>query len=128
MNRLTICPEHFSLTKTVHSVLPYSFWQGYSYIVLPVFSNKSEDKTDLERAVELRWKKCELKKKSDRFKSTGLTPPSIVVQLIPVKMSIGNLKGTDILVYLTIMQHKLAGALRNRGVLKKDCVYDKGPN
>lgn len=73
--------------------------------------------------MELRWKKCELEeKKSDRFKSTGLIPPSAVLQLIPVKMPIGNLKGTDVLVYLTIVQQKLAEALRNRGVLR-EMVY-----
>lgn len=63
MSKLTICPERFSLAETLDSILPNSSWQGYNCIVLLVFGKKSEARTDFERAMELRWKKCKLEKK-----------------------------------------------------------------
>jgi len=63
MNKLTIFPEHFSLTEMFHIVLPHFSWQGYNHIVLLVFSEKLEDRSDFERVMELRWKKFKLKKK-----------------------------------------------------------------
>lgn len=52
-NKLTIFPEHFTLTKTLNVIVPNSSLQCYNYVVLPASSSKSEDRTDFERAKQL---------------------------------------------------------------------------
>lgn len=48
-NKLTIFPEHFTLTKTLTVIVPNS-WQCYNCVVLPALSSKSEDRIGFERA------------------------------------------------------------------------------